>query len=124
MAGGIFPGYPFAPNWKCVVFTALVAGGYWYLPPGQPLILLTLLILPYVAMAWYDYMYECTNKLKPTLIPFGRTLFLPLKPPGYKAEFASLPPEAIRAMDSLDHVSAWILLVLVAYYLTTSFTRS
>ena len=114
MAGGLFPGYPFAPNWKCVVFTALIAGGYWYLPPKHGVVLLALLILPYVAMAWYDYMYKCQNKLKPTLVPFGRTLFLPLKPPEYKAEFASLPPEAIRAMDSLDHVSAWVLVVLLA----------
>lgn len=113
MAGGLFPGYPFAPNWKCVWFTAILAGGYWWLPPRRPLILLALLILPYIAMAWYDYYYQCKQKLKPTLVPFGRTLFLPFKPPDYQAEFSTMPPQALRTMDSLDHITAWILCVVV-----------
>ncbi len=113
MAGGLFPGYPFAPNWKCVWFTLAVAGGYWFLPPKNYWVLFVLLIVPYVAMSWYDYTYDCNDKLKPTLVPFGRQLFLPLKPPEYKAEFASLPPQAIEAMDRLDHISAWIVLVLL-----------
>jgi hypothetical protein len=116
MAGGIFSGYPFEPNVKCVIFTALVAGGYWVLPPRNTLVLITLLILPYIVMAWYDYAYACKNKLKPTLVPFGRYLFLPLKPQEYKDQFASLPPEAIRDMDTLDHIVTWVLLVAGTAY--------
>ena len=115
MAGGLFPGYPFEPNWKCVWFTALVAGGYWWLPPKRLWILFVLLIVPYIAMTWYDYRYQCKQKLKPTLVPFGRTLFLPFKPPEYQQEFASLPPEAIDAMDRLDHAAAWILLIILIF---------
>lgn len=114
MAGGLFGNYPFAPNWKCVAFTAVVAGGYWYLPARSAWVLVALLILPYVAMSWYDYAYDCTDKLQPTLIPFGRYLFLPLKPPGYKAEFRRLPREATDAMDRLDHATAWAALVVAA----------
>lgn len=119
MAGGVFPGYPFEPNWKCVWFTAIIAGGYWVLPPKSLWVLFLLLILPYVAMAWYDYAYDCKNKLKPTLVPFGRTLFLPLKPPEYQQEFEDMKrnhPEAIEAMDRLDHVSLWIVLVAIVFW--------
>ena len=119
MAGGIFPGYPFQPNWKCVIFTAVLASGYWYLPQKNWWVLVALLILPYVAMSWYDYMYECSNKLKPTIVPFGRQLFLPLKPHGYKQEYSTLPPEAIQAMDRLDHTVAWILMVLTGSFVVS-----
>lgn len=123
MAGGIFPGYPFEPNWKCVVFTAIIAGGYWFLPPQNWLVFFFLLILPYVAMAWYDYIYQCKYKLKPTLVPFGRTLFLPLKPKEYQDEFKTLPPEAIAAMNTLDHSVSWILFVVCLLYLAKAFLK-
>ena len=116
MAGGIFSGYPFVPNWKCVVFTALCTSSYWFLPPKNMFIFILLLIIPYISMAWYDYLYNCENKMKATLVPFGRYLFLPLKPSEYKATFESLPPEALKDMDTMDHISAWILLVLVSVF--------
>lgn len=111
MAGGIFPGKPFSFNVKCIVGTAVVAGGYWFLPPKNVWVLLGLLWLPYVAMAWYDYAYDCRDKMQPTLFPFGRYIFLPFKPPGYQAEFERMDASQIEAMDRLDHVVGWSLLV-------------
>lgn len=120
MAGGLFPGKPFAWNVKCVVFTAIVSAGYWFAPHKNVWMLLFLLWFPYVAMAWYDYTYDCANKLQPTVVPFGRVLWLPFKPPGYKQKFDELPPEQIEVMNRVDHVTAWTLFVvaigLVAYY--------
>lgn len=121
MAGGIFPGKPFAYNVKCIVGTIVIAAGYWFLPPKNLWVLLLLLWLPYVAMAWYDYAYDCADKMQPTLFPYGRYVFLPFKPPGYQAEFATMEPEKHRAMDRLDHVTSWTLLVCaitaaVVYY--------
>ena len=117
MAGGIFPPYKFEPNWKCVVFTLAVAGGYWFLPHRRYWVLFVLLIVPYVAMAWYDYAYKCTPQLRPTLFPYGRTIFLPLKPPEYQQAFSTMPPEAIDAMDRLDHNVTWILLVCLGVFI-------
>lgn len=114
MAGGLFPGQPFSFNIKCIVFTAVVAGGYWFLPPRSWWVLAVLLWLPYVAMAWYDYAYECRNHMQPTLFPFGRYVFLPFKPPSYQQEYSALPRENIEAMERLDHVTAWTLLVASA----------
>ena len=114
MAGGIYEGRPFSLNLKCIVFTAAVAGGYWFLPPRRWWVLAVLLWLPYVSMAWYDHVYDCRDKMGPTIVPFGRYVFLPFKPPGYKAEYAKMAQTKIDAMASLDHVAAWTLACLAA----------
>jgi hypothetical protein len=119
MAGGLFPGKPFEFNVKCIVFTALVAGGYWVAPPKNKAVLGFLLWAPYIAMAYYDYLYDCRNRLQPTPLPFGRTLFLPFKPADYQARYAALTPEQKAVMDRVDrstaHVLGWTLVAAVAY---------
>lgn len=122
MAGGIFPGRPFSWNVKCIVFSAVIAGGYWYLPPKNLWVLAFLLWLPYVAMTWYDYAYDCRDKMQPTIFPLGRRIFLPFKPEGYKKAYEALPAEQKRTMDRFDHVVTWTLAVALVAYLV--FTRS
>ena len=92
--------------------------GHGYAPPRNIIILFFLLWFPYIALAWYDYSYDCKDKLQPTMIPFGRYIFLPFKPPGYKQEYDKLPPAAIKDMDTLDHITLWTILVMVivSYY--------
>lgn len=116
MAGGIFPGAPFKFNIKCVVFTALLSGGYWFLPHRNLFVLFFLLWFPYIAMAWYDYMYECRNKLGPTIVPFGRYMWLPFKPPGYKAEFNKMSESQVGMMSSVDHLVGWTIVVAALAY--------
>jgi hypothetical protein len=111
MAGGIYPGRPFSFNLKCVVFSALVAGGYWYLPPRRRGVLAFLVWSPYLALAWYDYKYGCRDKLEPTLVPFGRRLWLPFKPAGYKAAFRKMAAAQVETMNRVDHLVGWTLLV-------------
>lgn len=120
MSGGIFPGRPFQFNLKCIVFTVIIAGGYWFLPYRNLFVLIFLLWLPYVAMAWYDYSYDCRDKLLPTAFPFGRWIFLPFKPQGYKDEFNKLTPEQIKTMDNVDHVVGWSLLMAAIIFLVVS----
>ena len=114
MSGGLYPGRPFAFNLKCILFTAAAAGGYWFLPPRRLWALALLLWLPYVAMAWYDYAYDCRDKMGPTIVPFGRLLFLPFKPPGYRAEYDKMAQAQKDVMTSLDHVVGWTLVVAAA----------
>ena len=121
MAGGIFPGAPFTFNIKCVIFSAMLAGGYWVLPPKNLFVLFFLLWFPYLAMAWYDYMYECRNKLGPTIVPFGRFMWLPFKPPQYQAEFNKMSADQIGLMGRVDHLVGWTLLILaIAFVLRSS----
>lgn len=126
MAGGIYEGRPFSFNVKCILFTAALAGGYWLAPAKSPWVLGLLLWLPYIAMAWYDHAYDCRDKMDPTIVPFGRWLFLPFKPPSYKREFNKMAASQLRTMDKVDHVTAWTLLVgaaVVAWWKVRGFKR-
>jgi len=88
MAGGIFPNQPFTLNAKCVVFSLLIIGLFFIdskpFMKNNVILTLTLFILfviAYVAMAWYDYFFDCqilplkrgsskytiTGKMKPPL---------------------------------------------------------
>ena len=116
MSGGIFPGQPFHFNIKCIIFTIIIAGGYWYLPKKNILLLVFLLWLPYVALAWYDYSYNCEFKILPTVIPFGRYIFLPFKPQGYKDEYKKFTPGQLHFMDQVDHITGWTILILIVFY--------
>jgi hypothetical protein len=113
MAGGVFPGHPFEFNLKCIIFTALIAGGYWYLPQKNLWVLLFLLWFPYIALAWYDYSYNCRNKLAPTVVPFGRYIWLPFKPQAYKDEFNKLADDQIQVMNRVDHLVGWSGVILL-----------
>jgi len=64
MAGGIFPNYPFQLNIKCVIFSIIIISLFFYKPPNvnnywKIFISLILFVVSYVAMAWYDYQFEC-----------------------------------------------------------------
>lgn len=113
MAGGIYPGRPFSFNLKCVVFSCLIAGGYWWLPPRRLAVLAFLVWSPYLALAWYDYKYDCRDKLEPTLVPFGRRVWLPFKPPGYQAAFKKMAAAQVDTMNRVDHLVGWTVLVAV-----------
>jgi len=82
MAGGLF-GRPFAFNEKCIIFSIICMALFLYKPTfnNQYYLYLTLFMIfvfSYVAMAWYDFYFNCdiiplkkgtigglTQKLKP-----------------------------------------------------------
>ena len=113
MAGGIFPGQPLAFNLKCVVFSLLLSGGYWYLPHKSIPVLVAVLYFPYLALAWYDYVYSCEYKLQPTIFPFGRWLYLPFKPPDYKDAYENLSEESKEKIANWDRFFFFIILGIV-----------
>jgi hypothetical protein len=114
MAGGVFPGKPFEFNVKCIIFSLILSLGYWFAPHRNLWVLAFLLWFPYLAMAWYDWSYKCESKLQPTAVPFGRYIWLPFKPDGYKQAFNDLPPEKIAIMDRVDHLAGWTLVAAAA----------
>ncbi len=80
MAGGIWR--PFTLNVKCIIFSLLVMAALLVpLPLNRPLVVVPVLfvtfVVAYVAMAWYDYVFDCqyapllrgrygvTTKMKP-----------------------------------------------------------
>ncbi len=114
MAGGLFDTQPFALNVKCIIFSLLLAGGYWFLPQKNILVLLALLYFPYLALAWYDYFYACqSGLLQPTVFPFGEYVYLPFKPPDYKERYAEMPQEKRDKMKEYGRFIGAILFGIV-----------
>lgn len=63
MAGGLF-GKPFAVNEKCIVFAVMVTAIFLVCPTFESMMsktfaLALLFVVSYVAMAWYDYFFDC-----------------------------------------------------------------
>jgi hypothetical protein len=114
MAGGLFPGRPFVFNVKCIIFSLVLSLGYWFAPHRNLWVLAFLLWFPYLALAWYDWSYKCQDKLQPTVVPFGRYIWLPFKPPDYKKEFENLDPATIQVMDQVDHLVGWTIVAAAA----------
>ena len=67
MAGGLFPGKPFALNIKCVIFSLICMGLLMYCPPKFAnrwmlyILLFLVFVISYVALAWYDYFFNCST---------------------------------------------------------------
>jgi hypothetical protein len=59
---------PPAVNVKCIIFTALLASGYWFLPSRNKWVLVALAYFPYLALAWYDWIYACQHNFGPTYL--------------------------------------------------------
>ncbi len=87
MAGGLFPNYPFELNIKCVIFSVIVIGLFFYQPPDMNIywkifVSFVLFVIAYVGMAWYDYKFDCQKlALKKSTSKFGITGLA--KPPAY-----------------------------------------
>ena len=63
MAGGIF-GRPFQLNVKCIIFSLLIMTIFLYKPNIKSKLIMgttlfSIFVIAYVAMAWYDYFYNC-----------------------------------------------------------------
>lgn len=78
MAGGVFVDQPFHPNPKCIVFSLVLMLAYWYLPQRNPFMLPLIFVVAYVAMAWYDHLYDCDMKMYGA--KYGGILSAPWKP--------------------------------------------
>ena len=63
-SGGIFTERPFEPNIKCIIFAIIIILAYLYLHPKPNYAVLPILFISaYVGLAWYDYVYQCNDKM-------------------------------------------------------------
>jgi hypothetical protein len=110
MAGGLF-GTPLYLNPKCLVFSAFVLAVYW-MPHPEPLAQLIVMAfflatLAYVLLAWYDVIYDCNDRLGPTLLGW---MSKPFKPKEYSDKYDELPVKYKKIVRTFDIA---ILVVLV-----------
>jgi len=107
-------GSPLYLNPKCLVFSVFVLAVYW-LPHAKEYshrILFNFLLatLAYVLLAWYDYLYDCTDKYGPTFLGWMTMWF---KPPEYRQKYEALPVKYKKVVRTFDIVILFVLLVLV-----------
>lgn len=115
MGGGLF-GTPLYLNPKCLVFSGFVLAVYW-MPHPKPLAhrILTafmLATLAYVLLAWYDMIYDCNDKLGPTLLGW---ISMPFKPVSYRDQFNQLPIKYQKIVRWTDILVLSVMLVLFIY---------
>lgn len=122
MGGGLF-GTPLYLNEKCIAFAAFVLAVY-FMPhqkywQHEAVFAFVLAMAAYVLMAWYDYIYDCNDKLGPTLLggligwakPYGGV------PPGTE----ELPIKYKKIVGVFDSIVLVVLLGLVfSPYMSTN----
>ena len=58
-------------NEKCLVISGGAVLAYFVLPPRRPLVAAGVAVGTYVAIAWYDTLFNCEDKLQPLGGLFG-----------------------------------------------------
>ena len=58
-------------NEKCLVISGGAVLAYFVLPPRRPLVAAGVAVGTYVAIAWYDALFNCDTKLQPLGGLFG-----------------------------------------------------
>lgn len=120
MGGGLF-GTPLYLNPKCLVFSAFVLAVYWA-PHPKPLphrivAAFFLATLAYILLAWYDVIYDCNDRFRPTLIGW---LSKPFKPSYYSQEYEELPLKYKKIIRWFDIA---ILVIMLGLFLLPFFTK-
>ena len=82
MAG--WPFRDFSLNPKCVALSSAMVAAYWYLPckydQNANRSAAAIAVASYVGLAWYDYYYNCSDKMKPGFIsPVTRWIKPPIE---------------------------------------------
>lgn len=113
MAGGIFPGKPFTFNIKCIIFSLIIMALFLYKPTFKSnfmlgLTLFIIFVVAYVAMAWYDWAFDCS------LLPLerGSMSFSGLfKPPAHE------PLKQLKGVKSKSGINLHIYMIYLAHIL-------
>jgi hypothetical protein len=115
MGGGLF-GTPLYLNPKCLVFSAFVLIVYWLPHPKafshRAVVAFLLACAAYVSMAWYDLLFDCNDRLKPTILGW---MWGWAKPKEYQDKFEELPLKYKKIVRWVD-ISVLLVIVLAIAY--------
>lgn len=115
MGGGLF-GTELALNPKCLVVSAFVLVVYWLPHPvaltHRIVVNFILACLAYVALAWYDMLYDCNDRFEPTLLGW---MWKDLKPKEYQEKYDKLSPKTKKVIRTVDIAVLVALVLLLAY---------
>jgi hypothetical protein len=128
MAGGLFKNYPFELNIKCVIFSTIVIALFFYHPPEMNIIwkcfiAFILFVVAYVAMAWYDYKFECTKLALKRGSRGGVTTWF--KPPPHTESQTDYSKDTKEEKDlTMSLMNVYHLFILVPVLLYIGVTKS
>lgn len=115
MGGGLFGTHLYL-NIKCLIFSFIVIIIYWLPKPTTRahgfLMSFLLGISCYIALAWYDVLYDCNDRLKPTLLGWLSKSF---KPKEYSTEYDKLPLKTKKIIRTVDILVLSILVITFMY---------
>lgn len=115
MAGGLF-GTELALNPKCLVFSAFVLAVYWLPHPvalsHRIVMAFILATVAYIGLAWYDTLYDCTDRLRPTLLGWLSGWF---KPKEYTDAYDALPQREKKIVRTVDIFVLVLAVALLGY---------
>lgn len=115
MGGGLF-GTPLYLNFKCLVFSAAILCVYWLPHPTtfahRCLMAFLLATSAYISLAWYDVIYDCNDRLKPTLLGW---LSKPFKPKEYSDAYDKLPVKYQKIIRGVDIAVLSIIAITFLY---------
>ena len=100
-----------------------ISSNFYYLPKKDKVVLAFLLYIPYFLLAWYDYFANCKFRMNPTIFPFGRFIFLPMKPPGYQRTYDELDPVVKENIANFDKYIAVSIVWLIFVYFVFKFVK-
>jgi hypothetical protein len=115
MGGGLF-GTPLYLNPKCLVFSAFVLIVYWMPHPTafahRILANFVLACIAYVLLSWYDVIFDCEDRLRPTFLGW---MWKWAKPQEYRDKYDELPVRYKKIVRDVDIVVLVIAVGLLAY---------
>lgn len=93
-------------------------------PAKNKTVLVLALYLPYLLMAWWDYLLNCSFRMNPTVFPFGRWVYLPFKPPPYKRKYETLDPKVMKNIKAFDKYVLIFLLTVSTLWIVKKMTKT
>jgi hypothetical protein len=99
-----------------LVFAGFVLVVYWLPHPvaltHRIVVNFILASLAYVALAWYDVLYDCNDRFEPTLLGW---MWKGLKPKEYEEKYNKLSLKTKKIIRTVDIVVLVVLVGLLAY---------
>ena len=115
MGGGLFGTHLYL-NPKCLVFSLAVIAVYFLPhPPTRAHTIVMVFLLgmsAYIALAWYDLVYNCQDRLRPTLLGY---LSGPFKPKEYTEQYNQLPERDKKVIRTVDIAVLGIIVITFIY---------
>lgn len=103
-------------NLKCILLTLFLAAAYWFLPRKNVIVLGIILYVTYLALAWYDYWYDCRRNMGPTYLSLFYAPFKPQQSDQIR-EYDNWHPSIKRTVRIVDLIVLIVVLTIITVWI-------